>query len=188
MRFNVPEDVMIAMPKCWKVEPTSAGSVEDMACFEDDVPQKFVDAKGTIMRNEGIRHGRRYLRHNGNSLSITHLTKSQHKATLACQPAVHPTRRRTSVGAESRRWRCCRTSARWAAATEVTTAAGKGEQTAAAAEWTAVGGWRAARGPATRPTTSGAGHSAPWTRSWTRKEPHTWRRRGRRRGGRCRPQ
>jgi hypothetical protein len=85
---GTPAQVYSTMTRCWTVEPTSERIVEDITSLPD-VLRKIVAAEGTIVLNEGLRHGRRAERHNGNGLLTTRLTTRQRKDLLQEKP-LHP--------------------------------------------------------------------------------------------------
>jgi hypothetical protein len=76
------------MVRCWELAPSSEQIVEDIRGFQQ-VLKKVVEANGTIVRNEGLRHGRRLLRHDIKGLLTTRLKISQRKENL-CQAALDP--------------------------------------------------------------------------------------------------
>ena len=88
MHLGTPAQVAATMTKCWQVEPTSERIVQDIMALPM-VLQKIIDAEGTIVLNEGVRHSRRAMRHDGNGLLTTRLKPSQRKSTLRQRP-LHP--------------------------------------------------------------------------------------------------
>lgn len=69
------------MSRCWEVAPTSAWVIQDIEGFEL-VLDRIIAADGTIVLDEGLRHGRRALKHNGSGLLKYRLTAVQRKDTL----------------------------------------------------------------------------------------------------------
>ena len=50
---------------------------------------KIIESEGTIIKDEGLRHGRRALNHKGDELLTTRLRSSQRKSTLH-MAEIHP--------------------------------------------------------------------------------------------------
>ena len=68
--------------------PTSERICQDINDF-DNVLDKIIDSEGTIVKSEGLRHGRRAMNHKGNKELTTRLKASQRKSTLS-EVDIHP--------------------------------------------------------------------------------------------------
>jgi hypothetical protein len=85
MHLGTPRQVMDTMVRCWQFSPTSEQICADIRGFRF-VLDKIVNAEGIIVKGEGLRHGRRQVRHDNKGLLTTRLRNSQRKASLALAP------------------------------------------------------------------------------------------------------
>ena len=68
--------------------PTSERICEDINGF-DHVLDKIIESEGTIVKDEGLRHGRRAMNHKGDDQLTTRLRSAQRKSTLQ-MTEIHP--------------------------------------------------------------------------------------------------
>jgi hypothetical protein len=88
LSMHTPAALFETMKLCWDFcEPTSERIVQDIEGF-DRALEMIIEAKGTIVKAEGLRHGRRAARHNGKGELTTRLRSSQRKATLKERPLL----------------------------------------------------------------------------------------------------
>ena len=77
------------MREIWlRCAPTSERICEDINGF-DHVLDKIIESEGTIVKDEGLRHGRRATNHKGNEQLTTRLRSAQRKSTLH-MAEIHP--------------------------------------------------------------------------------------------------
>ena len=68
--------------------PTPERICEDINDF-DHVLDKIIESKGTIVKGEALRHGRREMKHKGDERLTTRLKAAQRKSTLQ-MTEIHP--------------------------------------------------------------------------------------------------
>ena len=68
--------------------PTPERICEDINGF-DHVLDKIIESKGTIVKGEALRHGRREMKHKGDNQLTTRLKSAQRKSTLQ-MTEIHP--------------------------------------------------------------------------------------------------
>jgi len=87
--LHTSKDVMRKMREVWiNCAPTSERICQDINDF-DHVLDMIINSEGTIVRSEGLRHGRRAMNHKGSKELITRLKASKRKSTLS-EADIHP--------------------------------------------------------------------------------------------------
>jgi hypothetical protein len=88
MKMGTPKEIALTMRKCWEIAPTNDRIVEDITGFPR-VLRKIIEAKGSVVSDEFLRHGRRERRSDGKGDLKRKQRARDRKATLKAAP-LHP--------------------------------------------------------------------------------------------------
>jgi hypothetical protein len=87
-KFGTPNEVWHTMERCWTMEPNSARIMADIKELQV-VCQQIVEAKGCVLSEISLRHGRRLMAHNGGRVLVHKVRERQRKALLTLG-SIHP--------------------------------------------------------------------------------------------------
>jgi hypothetical protein len=88
--LGTPAQVESTMFRCWEIEPTSERIIQDIKSYIQNV-QSVINANGTIVKNEGLRRGRRAERHQGDPNLRERSQRRKHEPELLdCHPSLIP--------------------------------------------------------------------------------------------------